>query len=298
MKTVIQTLSIKTRILNQFRKVFMLPFFEQILLKKTINKNTENLFVKMIPPKYLYKANTVRNIVRNGIRYSTDLSDYVEHAIYWGIVDEGHDLLYKHIKSGMIIFDVGANIGDTALRFAKLTGETGQVYSFEPDSVNYKKLRLNIENNSFKNIHTYNIGLGSKNSIEKLYRVNPENKGMNRIMTSENSSSEFTEINIRTIDDIVNESSIKRVDLLKIDVEGFEFEVLNGAKTILQKFKPVLFIEIDEQNLKQNNTTPKNLFNFLISAGYTITIAQRQQIISGNESNWINAHFDILCMPQ
>lgn len=288
------SLSFKTRILNQFRKFFILPVAEQQLLKLVLNTKTSQL-KKLIPPNYLYNEGTIRNIIRDDIKYETDLSDYVEHSIFWGLTDDGHKLLYRYIKPGSTIFDVGANIGDTALHFSKLTDTSGKVFAFEPDPVNYVKLKTNIARNDFNNIEALNFGLGRINSIEKLYKVEPGNKGMNRILNQPEAKGAYTKITIRTIDEFVSEQKLNNLDVIKIDVEGFEFSVLQGATNTIEKFKPILFIEIDELNLNNNGTSANELFGFVSNIGYSIQNAQTGLTLTPEVKMPGDAHFDALC---
>ena len=291
-------LPVKTKMLNAFRQIFKIPFLEKWLLQSAMNKSPDDFFQKLIPPNYLYAEGTMRTAERDGILYQLDLFDYVEHTVYWGVKDSGHANLYNLVKEGMVILDVGANIGDTALHFSKIAGNEGRVICFEPDLNNFKKLSSNVQLNKCSNIILVNAGLGNENKQVRLFRVSPDNKGMNRILDIDSTDANYSIIEIKRADDVMKELKIEKADLIKIDVEGFEFEVLKGAEKIISISKPILFIEIDDNNLRGNNTTPQQIFLFLKNLGYKIINAQDQTEISGNETNWSGLHFDVICTSQ
>src|SRR6185503_10408971 len=117
---------------------------------------------KFIPNPVLYNFNSVRNVNRGGINYSLDMSCLMQWYVYWDFKAKDRDKLYSLVKKGDVVFDVGTNIGETLLNFAKLTGEQGYVYGFEPDAENYKNVQKNISLNSFKNIHVFNQAVSDK----------------------------------------------------------------------------------------------------------------------------------------
>ncbi|MBK7684492.1 MAG: FkbM family methyltransferase [Bacteroidetes bacterium] len=86
---------------------------------------------------------------------------------------------------------------------------------------------------------------------------------------------------------------MKKVDFIKIDVEGYEYAVLSGARETL-KSKPVLFIEVNDNSLKENKSSAKELIELLIAANYsTFYRADNGDPISSN-TNFINCHFDLI----
>ncbi len=283
--------SLKTKSLDVLRTVFKIEFIEKFLVKKTTGKASDSFYSKLVPANYLYPTNSIRQIERNGIKYKLDISDLVDHYIYFGFKETGKEKLYSFVKPGMVIIDVGANIGETALNFSKLTGNSGLVFAFEPDKFNYEKATKNVSLNLVKNIRLINLGLGDENKVQKLYIVNDENRGMNRILT-EDALYGFTEIKVCTLDSFLEEQSINTVHFIKIDVEGFEMNVLKGAIHLLQKFKPALFIELDDNNLKEHKSSALALVEFLNSLSYDIYKAETDELINRN-TNFADCHFDI-----
>ncbi|MFN3405796.1 MAG: FkbM family methyltransferase [Cytophagaceae bacterium] len=221
-----------------------------------------------------------------------DISDYVGHYIYFGFPELAFQNFKNFIKEGDVILDIGANIGFTALNFAKLVGPTGTVYAFEPDPYNYLQLENNWRLNKLMNLKLINIGLGSTHQIVKLKTELEDNRGKNRV--DFNATENFAEVSIVTIDDFVKNANIKFVHLIKIDVEGYEYEVLKGAKNVLKVYKPKLFVEIDEQNLTFHKSSPNEVVSFLLQIGYTTfkDAACGKDIYL--DTDFSKCHFDLL----
>ncbi len=197
----------------------------------------------------------------------------------------------------MTIFDIGANIGSTTLNFAKLVESEGKVFSFEPDPLNYSRVLKNISLNKFSNITLFNHGVGAVKETVFLYNVNENNRGMLRILNQAKEINEFSKstIEVDTIDNIIAEKKISKPDIIKIDVEGYELKVLKGAEKTLQKYKPILFIELDDENLKEQHSSALSLVQYLDGLGYTISNASKNILISPN-TDFKNCHFDIICI--
>jgi FkbM family methyltransferase len=290
-----QHISSKTRILNLLRLIFTIPFFENILIRKTQGKSADSFFGKLIPPNYLYPENSLKLATRNGIKYKLDLSEYVDHFIYFGLKEDSRNKLFSFIKEGMTIIDVGTNIGNSALHFSKTTGNNGKVLGFEPDIINYNKALENIRLNPMKNITLNNFGLGDSEETLKLHNVNPGNRGMNRISDSHQGSI-YSEVIIKTLDGFLKKNEINKCSLIKIDVEGFELNVLKGAIKTLKDFQPILFIELDDENLQSQGTSASGLIAFLHNHNYIVYHSENDQLLTPR-SNFSNCHYDIYALP-
>jgi FkbM family methyltransferase len=280
----------KTRFLNYFRSVFTLPLFENVLLM-LLFKSKFKIFQKLVPPDYLYKSGSFRFVERDGIKYKLDISNVVDHYLYYGIKDATYDSILETLKNAKVIIDIGANIGTTSLFYASIN-PGARILGFEPHFKTFNRAKENIALNYFENIELINMGLGEKAETLKLYEVNSNNPGMNRILT-EAKDLPFSKINIDKLDSVLNDKQIPKADFIKIDVEGFEYSVLLGSQETL-KLKPVLLIELDDDNLKENNKSAKMLIEFLITCGYTnIYRADNLELITLN-SNFDNCHYDII----
>jgi FkbM family methyltransferase len=183
-------------------------------------------------------------------------------------------------KEGNIVIDVGAHIGPYTLKASSLVGVNGKVLAIEADPSNYDILNRNIDLNKFTNATAVNYAAYSKEEKIKLYLPSKEEEEKELSHTKYNTiiqdrthnETKFVEVQANTLDYLLQSNGIKheKVNWIKIDVEGAEFEVLKGAKDILSKsYNISLLIEI--HNLSAANT---NLYEpikeFLNSYNYKI----------------------------
>ncbi len=268
---------------------------EFVLRKMTFDKSPNNFFAKCVPNNYQYNEGTIRKFQYHGVILEADLYDYVGHYLYFGFQDKGHSKLLELIEPGFTVIDVGTNIGSSLLQFANKIGPAGKVFGFEPDVKNYNNCIRNIDLNSFKNVAVENIGLGD-NTNEHYLNVNCEsNRGMNSISLNKDSSS--IKVIVNTLDNWMEQNEIHRVDLIKIDVEGYEMSVVKGAlKTIASK-RPILFIELIDSHLKRQGSSATELVIFLLGLNYKITNVLNGDALDSNYS-LDSSNFDIICEPK
>jgi len=252
-------------------------------------------FTKVAPNHYQYHPGSIREVSRDGIRYKLDLSDIVDWFVYYGFRETARIELYKLMREGQVFVDVGANMGDVTLHAASFLGQDGQVIALEPDPLNFIRLKTNLSLNTFKNIQAFNLGAGSKEGTELIYTVSEGNLGMNRILSQVDPSMEGREISLTTMDQLLDEIGPTKVDLIKIDTEGFEMKVLEGARKTIERFSPIFFIEIDDNNLKLQNSGAKQLVDFLAGFGYSCRNAENGMEIEPMQ-DYSNCHFDLIAV--
>jgi len=162
------------------------------------------------------------------------------------------------------VLDIGAHIGTFSIPIAHIIDE-GSVYSFEANSDNYTLLNRNIELNELsEKIITFNKVV-SIESDQRFSRVvpNDSNSGMSYFV--KDGESEFSSINI---DEWFKNSGLREINFLKIDVEGAELDVLRSSEEIIKRFKPILYIEVCNDQLGRFSNSVKELEDFLINMGY------------------------------
>jgi FkbM family methyltransferase len=146
------------------------------------------------------------------------------------------------VKTGMTVIDVGAHIGYYTLVFAKCTGADGRVYSFEPLPANFDLLQKNVRLNDLRQVHTIPKAVFSRNQEITLTVPDDQPHSGNGSMYLQAGVAQ-TRINAVSLDSFCKESEI-RPDVLKMDVEGAEYEVLMGAREIIEQCRPKLLIEL------------------------------------------------------
>lgn len=160
-------------------------------------------------------------------------------------------LLLSQIDRDSVVADVGANVGYYTLLMAQ---RAKRVYAIEPDKEIFGILKKNVEENNLKNVVLVGAAAGAKKERIKYYK-NEENYGDGRVFESKNGK--FVGfINCLRLDDIlINE---QKICLIKIDVQGWEPAVAKGAKKIIDRDSPILFLEYTPGEYKDNK-----MINFL-----------------------------------
>jgi len=170
------------------------------------------------------------------------------------------------LKPGMTFIDIGSNKGDFSLLAAKIVEDTGAVLAFEPELDNCHWMRRSMELNGYNNITLYDIALGDTNEPTQLYLG--EKSGWHSLIPSTLNPDQGTiDIQMRALDDVLGDIECKHVDMIKIDVEGAELKVLEGAKSTLSNNKEIiLLIDIHPQL----GVDPAEICDFLETQGFSI----------------------------
>ena len=285
-------LSVKTKTLNFFRSIFKFSFFEKLLAH--LNTTFLSFIIeKTIPPPYLYSKGSFRIVKRNGIAFKLDISDTVDHFIFFNYYDEALESFFKDCQQAKVILDIGANIGWTTLRSAK-ENPKARIIAFEPHRVTFERAQDNFSRNNFSNIELLNVGLGDKNTILKIYEMKDNNSGMNRIVLEE-INRPFKEVKIKRLDELIQELNIETVDLIKIDVEGFEPFVLKGAAAILTNSNAKIIMETDDRFLKNNGSSAQELISLLQGYGYKKFYRADKKTDIKLTDDLTDCHFDMIC---
>lgn len=287
----------KTLLLTPLRKLIILMGFDRLLTRWTLDRPVRSLPARLVPGHMLYRKPTLRRVRHHGIDFELDVSDYMEWCAYYGLAIEPRAVLYGLVRPGDVALDVGTNIGETLLNFARITGDKGVVYGFEPNPVTFRKCQANIAlNPQLGPIRLFNEGLGDREAVLHMHTPSPRNTGGDRIALSHAKTDGLVVVKVVTLDQVVERERITSLNFIKIDVEGFELNVLRGAERSLRRFQPVLFIELDDTNLREQDATAAALVKFLANLGYQAFRATGGQALSSTD-DYSEQHFDIVCRP-
>lgn len=218
--------------------------------------------------------------LRDGIVWLTDediaIYTTADNFIEWTILSTGtyEDEINKPIrlslKPGDTALDIGANIGLQSLRMSQCVGPDGQVIAFEPLQYLQQKFNRNMSLNRASNVLLMPVALSDKpGSAEFKIDPNEWNQGTFSI-SGKGEGTEMQHVDIMVGDDLPEIKALKRLDLIKIDVEGFEFQVLNGLSATLEKFKPRLIFEYDTNYWYRTGQNMNDCFAFLQRLDYSI----------------------------
>jgi FkbM family methyltransferase len=186
-----------------------------------------------------------------------------------------HDPLESFIAEhvpGRTFWDLGANIGYFSLCAAR---DARLVRAFEPEPSNLQLLRRNVEMNDFDNIEIHQLAVGAENGTVELYRDTTEGSGRHSLAADSGHDGESCSVSARTMDALVEE--YEEPDLVKIDVEGAEGRVLEGAMETLESGRVEWLIEVHsprtgerQDRLGQHGDDVDRLYDRLASNGYTV----------------------------
>lgn len=283
---------LRVKIFNVFRYWFKFYPLERFLVSR-LSQNRFGFWKRLIPPVYFYGASSWRHAERDGIRFKLNVSRLIDHSIYFFRISEvSWENLFKILKPQFNVIDAGANIGYLSLNFARICHQ-GTVYSFEPDSSNFLDLQNNVRLNDLRNIQIFKKALGQNLGSAELYKMFVNNPGANRILPSSPANSVAHEtVEIVTLDQLYSSGIFKKIDVLKIDVEGFELFVLKGALKLIAECKPILFVELSEGNLKKQNCSGLELIEYIEQLGYDVTDARTMREV---DKSFKDHHTDLLC---
>ena len=170
-------------------------------------------------------------------------------------------------QNSLCFVDIGANFGWYSCLFSILGGEKSKVYSVEPSPDNIFYLKKNINNNNLKNISLYEGALGDRKNLLPLYQANPKNPGAHSLIRNtpqQNLNTKFFQVEVNTLDSLFEDLEV--INLMKIDIEGYELNALKGGKNTLKKVQNLL-IEFSPHLWSDPYGDAKAFFKILNDAG-------------------------------
>ena len=191
------------------------------------------------------------------VKINPDSDEIISRSIYYNGTYEAGTMyvLSKCLNKESTYLDIGSNLGLMALYASKCVGPNGKVLAFEPESKIFQTLEANIKLNQITNIEPIPIALGSSKGTATIYN-SKTNLGAASLIPSEKLTGHESITNIEKLDDLVREKAIQLIRMMKIDVEGWELEVLKGSRDVLSGVDaPILCIECSKLQPTHGGTT-------------------------------------------
>lgn len=177
--------------------------------------------------------------------HATSVLDPSSEAWFWKYVPT--------VKEGSVIIDIGAHIGKYSVILGKMIGSKGLVVAIEPHPLNFLFLLLNIHINNLTNIvKPYRVATWEMDNMELNLNIALES-GLHSVMFKPRGTMGSIRVRTRTVDSLIHELKLNKVNLIKIDVEGAEIDVLRGAEETLKRTR-YLQVEVFDQNLNEVKT--------------------------------------------
>ena len=245
-----------------------------------------NLFFPVIIKKVWEKGVSHRNFLRNlrteyGERQVVNFYDFTMNLDLSSLRDASifalhqnrkiyestlSEIIQSFLKPGMTFVDAGANNGYFSLMASKLVGPTGFVHSFEPSPRNLPRLIENVGLNSLNNISTHNVALGNADGFIDFYLSSNED-GCDSSVKLDHYEQKVS-VKVTPLDNVLKG---KIVDFVKIDVEGYELEVLQGCDRLIRDNQNIIIsVEQNDQLLRTRRKSRNSVIEWLLDQGFMI----------------------------
>ncbi len=224
-----------------------------------------NGFAGMLVAKILFRA--IRDTIRVKTLYGFDIMVHgnedaiIERSVYYtGTYEKGTiHLLQQLLAKGDVFVDAGANIGLMSFVAAQAVGSSGHVHAFEPSPEMYARFKENMLLNGFENITVYPVALAAEAGEALLYPDNAHNPGASSLINNQGHVKPIA-VKKQTLDEYTIHSPVV---VLKVDVEGYEMEVLKGAEQLLSRNDaPALIVECSTQR-ENHGYNADELYEFI-----------------------------------
>ena len=251
---------------------------------------------KTVGKHVLKTIHGVKLMIDPGLDQGVELSLFETGTYEKGTIQ----FLEEYLKPGSSFLDIGANIGLMSAIASKTVGEKGVVYAVEANPGTVPILQANIELNNCKNTELLPVALSDLQGTALLFENWEVNRG-GASLISQGDNQQGIEVKMERLDDLFDEST--PIDLVKIDVEGFEPQVIRGGMAWFKKQLPVFIIEVSEKREKEMGPSPREIMELVQTIGaYTFykhkgTKERRGKLIEIKNVNELPSHDNIICIP-
>jgi FkbM family methyltransferase len=203
-------------------------------------------------------------------------SDYVDLLKGEGYEKGTTKVFTELVKEGMNVVDIGANIGYYTLLAARRVGPNGRVYAFEPEPQNFKRLRENIQLNGYKNVVAVQKAVSHQAGTASLF-LGVRGSGSHSLLSSRDYGKETIAIETVTLDEFFKKEGSPAIQVIKMDVEGWEMEALDGMRRLVMGNSPLaMVVEFYPRGLLSRGMSPLALTSRLIELGFTISLIDEE----------------------
>lgn len=258
-------------------------------IKNQPGKFKRNKWEKIVSSGIEYHLFQYKNLFKINLPTDSELSQYIYQKIF---EQEEINFVEKFFKKGDYFVDVGTNIGFFSLLASKKIGKEGKVFSFEPTAKTYKRLLDNIALNELTNITTIKKAISDSCGDLELNTSKDGYDAWNSFVkpvVGENYNKELVET--ITLDSFFESNPIlKKVKLIKIDVEGWEkFVIIGGTKSLAGKNAPAILIEFEEEHTKNAGYNCNSLFKSLEELGYRMYKIKKGKLIPQENQSYFKS---------
>ncbi len=247
--------------------------FSRFIGRKTPALRGKNFVIRDCLARLNHKLPTDATVTSlDGLSFAhCDINQYIYRELcVYGVWEPDVVWIYNHIlQPGDTVIDIGACFGFHALRAAKLVGDGGRVIAFEPQPDIHANLLENVRINQFTNIEADCCAFNATGESVALHRFSDRDVGTTSISKMNHEEFETIHCLAFTLDGFIADRDLTRIDLIKLDVEGAELGVLQGATQLLSSARPPMWVlEINEETAHNCGYHPRDLLKLLTTKGY------------------------------
>jgi FkbM family methyltransferase len=246
-------------------------------------------------------ARSVRNrhviTTIDGVRFDLDLGEVIDLSLYLRRYEpEVAAAVRRYTRPGDTVFDIGANIGAHALSFAHRVGPEGRVIAFEPTDYGFAKLTRNLALNDFPHVTAVKVALADRRSGPQQVNFRAS------WMTGGGRKDGDSTVPFEMLDAWCRDNAVVRVDLIKLDVDGNEFPLMLGAREIIERCRPMLFMEAVGLHFDDPSRNPFILLSALgyrfrdLKSGHDLTIEAMRERLPRNDPG-MTVSMNVLATP-
>ena len=239
------------------------------------------------------------------LKLEVSLNEHMGSQIFW-YGSYNRDILRvlsRLLKPGMVFLDVGANIGEVSVFSAKRVTEAGKVLAIEPVSAIAARLQRNLDMNGYTQANVIRFGVADYKGAADIFLPESEgcqaqyNAGLATLYPPAAADGKRERIEITTLDDIVSDYGLDRLDIIKIDIEGGELPALRGARKLLDRFHPWIIIEVKLENKSSHAEAEESVLSYLSEFGYHFEIIGRNGACRPVSMDALGEFQNVLCVP-
>ena len=238
-----------------------------ILRPWPLRQITNFIIKKLIPEKIKINSSFI---------YLNPNDPVVSGALFFGVYEISETkFLNKICFKGMKVIDIGANVGYYSALTSEAVGPNGIVLALEPDPESYNYLLKTIKSSKFKNIRSFRKAASDHNNILPLF-ISKDNRGDNRLYKTKQKRQSIRVETIR-LDELVIENEIDQIDLVKIDVQGYEPKVIRGMENIIKSSTNItLLTEFWPRGIVEAGENPTDFLKMLRNLDFLLYELNKQ----------------------
>lgn len=254
--------------------------------------------------KWVHDRDDVRVVTtRDGRRFCVRLNERLHHQLYFSDTYEPSEtwLFEQMVQMGDSVFDIGANFGWYTTLFARLVGGAGEVRAFEPHPRNFVELSYQCAlNRCADNVHLHPLALGDEEEgTVKIYMFDALSSGHASLSPQGRADADVSQCRMTTLDRFVQDEAVSRIDVIKVDVEGYELRMLRHAGQTLSRFQPMLVLECNTDAARELGYSSNEMLNLVRSYGpYEFFRARDGRVYRVDPDGPITNGWNVFCVAR